>query len=179
MQNESRVKQAAKPAGLGPGSAASLGVGAGFVETFQAFDRPFPHRVDVLEHAAVFTAVFRSAHLDRDVGALIRSRHLCLMGLSAAAWGAVMPAMGTKFARGHLGGTIKGAKIRTQSAREEAQKAAPVPRRKHVGLDGTLRRARTAVADHRAMPQRWLGWLDGRVHRCKTRASLRFAKELA
>jgi hypothetical protein len=38
-----------------------------------------------------------------------------------------MPAMGTKSREVIWGGTIMGAKIRTQSAREEAQKAAPTP----------------------------------------------------
>jgi hypothetical protein len=86
--------------------------------------------------------------------------------------------MGTKSLEVIRGGTIMGAKIRTRSAREEAQKATPVPT---YAWSVQMERPRGPAQPSPTIAQclnGGLGWLDGRVHRCETRASLRFAKEL-
>jgi hypothetical protein len=49
----------------------------------KARDRPSPHGIEALDHAVLFSSIFHSAHLDRAVGLLGRSRHLFLVGLSA------------------------------------------------------------------------------------------------
>jgi hypothetical protein len=86
-------------------------------------DRPFPHGIETLDHAVLFSSIFHSARVDRAVGCSPALASIS-SGLSAAASGAVMPAMGTKSREVIWGGTIMGAKIRAQGAREEAQKAA-------------------------------------------------------
>ena len=57
------------------------------------------------------------------VGPRVRSGHLILVALPAAARPAVMPAMSTKSRDVIYGGRIIGARLRAQRAREAARKA--------------------------------------------------------
>jgi hypothetical protein len=82
-----------------------------------------------------------------------------------------MSAMGTKSREVIWSGPIMGAEISAKSARGAATKAAREADRaeaRMVAPDGRLWRSRTALPDHRPMPQRW----PGLANRCKTRASL-------
>jgi hypothetical protein len=77
-----------------------------------------------------------------------------------------MPAMGSKSREVMWGGQIMGASAPGAPAKlprkPPVRQIAPrFPR--VVGSNGRLRRARAAVADHPAMPQRLLGLAGGRV----------------
>jgi hypothetical protein len=75
--------------------------------------------------------------------------------------------MGTKSREVIWGGQIMGAEIRARQAREEAKKAAREADRAEahrlVAPHGGLRRTRSALANHRPMPQRRLGLARGGV----------------
>jgi hypothetical protein len=87
-----------------------------------------------------------------------------------------MPAMGTKSREVIWGGTIMGAKIRAQGAREEAQKAAREADRAEayawsVRMEGYGGPAQPSPTIGQCI-HGGLGWLEVECNRCKTRASL-------
>jgi hypothetical protein len=87
-----------------------------------------------------------------------------------------MPAMSTKSREVVWGGTIMGAKIRAQSAREEAQKAAREADRAEayawsVRMEGYGGPAQPSPTIGQCI-HGGMGWLEVECNRCKTRASL-------
>ena len=68
------------------------------------------------------------------------------------------------------GGRIMGAKMRAETASEEARKAARAADHA-LGLHGRLWRPGPAVPNPRPMPERRLGRLEIECCRCKTRSS--------